>query len=113
MFGPGGHARVVAFCALEGRIPNATPDGLRPIAQVTHVTRRDVMNAQVDPLPYAVGFDAESTHFTDVVGAEVVDLHFLQVTHGDVVNTGFFERAEQVTGASVARAFGVCWGERR
>jgi AcrR family transcriptional regulator len=38
-FGPGGHARVVAFCALEGRVPNAAPEGLRPIAEATHAAR--------------------------------------------------------------------------
>jgi AcrR family transcriptional regulator len=39
MFGPGGHARVVAWCALEGRIPTAQPESIKPIAQVTHAAR--------------------------------------------------------------------------
>jgi len=35
----GGHARVMAFCALEGREPTLTPDGMRPLAQATHAAR--------------------------------------------------------------------------
>ena len=38
-FGPGGHARVAAFLALEGRIPGAEPDSLRPLAEFTHRER--------------------------------------------------------------------------
>jgi AcrR family transcriptional regulator len=40
----GGHARVMAFCALEGREPTLTREGMRPLAQATHaarVARRD------------------------------------------------------------------------
>ncbi len=70
------------------------------------------MDAQVNPLSDAVRLNAQSAHFTDVVGAEIVDLHLLQVTHGDVVDAGFFERAKQVSGAGIARAFRVGWGER-
>jgi AcrR family transcriptional regulator len=35
----GGHARVMAFCALEGRVPTLTPESLHPIAQATHAAR--------------------------------------------------------------------------
>jgi AcrR family transcriptional regulator len=35
----GGHARVMAFCALEGREPTLTPEGMRPLAQATHAAR--------------------------------------------------------------------------
>jgi AcrR family transcriptional regulator len=35
----GGHARVMAFCALEGREPTLSPEGLRPLAQATHAAR--------------------------------------------------------------------------
>jgi AcrR family transcriptional regulator len=38
-FGPGGHARVAAFLALEGRVPGAEPDSLRPLAEVMHTER--------------------------------------------------------------------------
>ena len=39
MLGSGGHARVIAFCALEGRMPSPTPESLRPIAEATHAAR--------------------------------------------------------------------------
>jgi AcrR family transcriptional regulator len=35
----GGHARVMAFCALEGREPTLSPDGMRPLVQATHAAR--------------------------------------------------------------------------
>jgi AcrR family transcriptional regulator len=38
-FGPGGHARVAAFLALEGRVPGAEPDSLRPLAELMHSER--------------------------------------------------------------------------
>lgn len=38
-FGPGGHARVSAFLALQGRVPGAEPESLRPLAEATHVAR--------------------------------------------------------------------------
>ena len=34
-----GHARVMAFCALEGRVPTLTRESLRPVAQATHAAR--------------------------------------------------------------------------
>ncbi|MDB4974613.1 MAG: Transcriptional regulator, TetR family protein [Myxococcaceae bacterium] len=37
--GPGGHARVTAFLALEGRVPGAEPHSLRPLAELTHAER--------------------------------------------------------------------------
>lgn len=39
IMGPGGHARVVAWLALEGRMPGAEPESLLPLAQVTHAAR--------------------------------------------------------------------------
>ena len=39
MFARGGHARVVAYLALEGRVPGAAPESLAPIAQATHAAR--------------------------------------------------------------------------
>lgn len=38
-FAPGGHARVVAFLALEGRVPGAEPISMRPLAEVMHAER--------------------------------------------------------------------------
>lgn len=38
-FGPGGHARVAAYLALEGRVPGAEPDSLRPLAELMHAER--------------------------------------------------------------------------
>lgn len=35
----GGHARVMAFCALAGRAPTMTSDSLLPLAQATHAAR--------------------------------------------------------------------------
>lgn len=37
--GPGGHARVVAFLALEGPMPGAQPESLLPLAEATHAAR--------------------------------------------------------------------------
>ncbi|MET0283997.1 MAG: TetR/AcrR family transcriptional regulator [Polyangiales bacterium] len=39
MFSTGGHARVAAFIALEGRVPGADPNSLLPLAEVTHKAR--------------------------------------------------------------------------
>jgi AcrR family transcriptional regulator len=37
--GPGGHARVATFVALEGRAPGAEPSSLRPLAEAVHAAR--------------------------------------------------------------------------
>lgn len=39
VMGPGGHARVVAYLALDGRVPGAEPESLFPLAQVVHAAR--------------------------------------------------------------------------
>jgi len=39
MFGPGGHARVMAYFALEGRPAGAQAEALKPIADATHAVR--------------------------------------------------------------------------
>jgi AcrR family transcriptional regulator len=44
-----GHARVVAFCALEGRVPTLTPESLGPVTQATHAAR--VARRQPDQPP--------------------------------------------------------------
>ena len=38
-FADRGHARVMAYSALEGRPPTLTPESLRPLAQATHAAR--------------------------------------------------------------------------
>jgi AcrR family transcriptional regulator len=61
--GPGGHARVVAFLALEGRVQGVEPESLFPLAQVTHAARL----ARRDP--EAPKPSLEDTHFTVLLGA--------------------------------------------
>jgi AcrR family transcriptional regulator len=63
MLGPGGHARVVAFLALEGRVPGAGPQSLMPLAQAAHaarLARRDPESAKPT---------LEDTHFTLLLSA--------------------------------------------
>lgn len=62
MFGPGGHARVAAFIALEGRVPGADPNSLRPLAELTHAARLAQCPGQPKP-----SFD--DTYFTVLLGA--------------------------------------------
>jgi AcrR family transcriptional regulator len=62
MFAAGGHARVAAFIALEGRVPGADPDSLRPLAEVTHAAR--MAQCQEEPKP---SFD--DTYFTVLLAA--------------------------------------------
>lgn len=61
--GPGGHARVIAFLALEGRVPGAEPESLLPLAQVTHAARL----ARRDPESRKPSL--EDTYFTVLLGA--------------------------------------------
>jgi AcrR family transcriptional regulator len=63
MLGPGGHARVVAFLALEGRVPGAGPQGLAPLAEAAHAARL----AQLDP--EAPRPTLEDTYFTVLLAA--------------------------------------------
>lgn len=56
--GPGGHARVVAFLALEGRVPGAEPESLLPLAQVTHAARLARRDPEAPPP------SLEDTYFT-------------------------------------------------
>lgn len=50
-FGPGGHARVVAFLALEGQ-QNPSIDGMRPLSRVLHAVRlASAKNAGATALP--------------------------------------------------------------
>lgn len=39
VLGPGGHGRVIAFRALEERLPSVSPESLRPLAEATHAAR--------------------------------------------------------------------------
>ncbi len=39
VLGPGGHARVIAYRALEGSRPSLSPESLRPLAEATHAAR--------------------------------------------------------------------------
>jgi AcrR family transcriptional regulator len=61
-FSEGGHARVLAFCALEGRMPVVTPGSLRPFAQATHAAR--VARRQADQPPASF---AETEHVVHLV----------------------------------------------
>lgn len=63
VLGPGGHARVVAFLALEGRVPGAAPESLLPLAQVTHAARLARRDPEA-PVP-----SLEDTYFTTLLGA--------------------------------------------
>jgi AcrR family transcriptional regulator len=62
-FGPGGHARVVAFLALEGRVPGADPQSLVPMAQAAHAARTVRLDPEV-PRP-----TFEDTYFAVLLGA--------------------------------------------
>jgi len=63
MFGPGGHARVLAFLALEGRVPGAEPESLMPLAQAAHAAQI-ARRASRTPRP-----SLEDTHFTLLLAA--------------------------------------------
>ncbi len=63
MLGPGGHARVVAFLALEGRVPGAHPQSLMPLAEAAHVARL----ARLDPKTPRPTL--EDTHFIVLLAA--------------------------------------------
>ena len=63
MFGPGGHARVLAFLALEGRVPGADPESLLPVAKVAHATRLAIRTSTTPPPTL------EDTHFTLLLAA--------------------------------------------
>ena len=51
-FAAGGHARVMAFCALEGRAPTLTPESLRPLAQATHAARVARRSSELPPASF-------------------------------------------------------------
>lgn len=63
MLGPGGHARVVAFLALEGRVPGAHPQSLMPLAEAAHAARL----ARIDP--EAPRPTLEDSYFTVLLAA--------------------------------------------
>jgi len=62
-FGPGGHARVAAFLALEGRVPGAEPDSLRPLAELTHKARLALCDKQASEPSF------DDTYFTVLLSA--------------------------------------------
>ena len=49
----GGHARVMAFCALEGRAPVLSAEGMRPLAQATHAARVARRSPELPPPSFA------------------------------------------------------------
>jgi AcrR family transcriptional regulator len=51
--GAGGHARVMAFCALEGRAQSVAPESLKPLAQATHAARLARRSSELPPPSYA------------------------------------------------------------
>jgi AcrR family transcriptional regulator len=63
MFSTGGHARVAAFIALEGRIPGADPNSLRPLAEVTHTARLAQRQEGGEPPSF------DDTYFTVLLAA--------------------------------------------
>ncbi len=63
MFGPGGHARVVAFLALEGRIAGASPESMMPLAQAMHAARLARRAGGTPEPPF------EETYFIALLGA--------------------------------------------
>lgn len=63
MLGPGGHARVLAFLALEGRVPGPDPESLLPLAQTAHAARLARRTSNT-PRP-----SLEDTHFALLLGA--------------------------------------------
>jgi AcrR family transcriptional regulator len=62
-FGPGGHARVAAFLALEGRVPGAEPDSLRPLAEFTHKARLELCDKKAQKPSF------DDTYFTVLLSA--------------------------------------------
>ena len=66
VFGPGGHARVAAFLALEGRPLGAEPQSIGPSAELAHAAR-------LARLPEgAAAPDFEDTYFTVLLSAMVL-----------------------------------------
>lgn len=62
VFGPGGHARVLAYRALSG-LPGMTPESVMPIVDVAHAARLATLS------PGAVMPTLEDTHFSVLLGA--------------------------------------------
>lgn len=63
MFGPGGHARVLGFLALEGRIAGASPESMVPLAQAMHAARVARRSEGAPEPPF------EETYFIALLGA--------------------------------------------
>ena len=61
--GPGGHARVIAYLALDGRVAGADPQSLMPLAEAAQAARLTHRDPEA-PVP-----TLEDTHFTLLLGA--------------------------------------------
>ena len=61
-FAAGGHARVIAYCALEGRAPTLTPESIRPVTHATHAARVARRSPDLPPAEFA-----ETQHLVHLV----------------------------------------------
>jgi AcrR family transcriptional regulator len=52
-FADGGHARVLAYCALDGRAPTFSLESLRPLAEATHAARVARRSPELPPASFS------------------------------------------------------------